>query len=121
MNRGSARSNRLWARFLIFTRTCPNRNSPATRLSCVPGWRTGIWNDTNPGMTVLGTTPASAAKATDDCEGDDFDRAADALQREKEPRHPRLRAAAELIRNNDFGTAGKLLREFLRLHPRDVL
>ena len=43
------------------------------------------------------------------------------LRREKPVRHPRLRSAVDLIATNRFGVATKLLRDFLRDHPRDVV
>src|SRR2546423_4611803 len=59
--------------------------------------------------------PAPAKSMTDD-----FDRAADALLREKPPRHPTLRAAAGLIEGKQFAPAANLLRDFMRAHPDDA-
>ena len=70
-------------------------------------------------MNVLGTSSASVA-APPSRIGDDFDKAAEALSREKPARHPRLRAATDLIADKRFGAANKLLRDFLRDNPRDV-
>src|SRR5690242_18829425 len=67
-------------------------------------------------MTILGTNSSSPANR----KLDDFDKAAEALSRERPTRHPRLRAAADLIDENRAQAASKLLRDFLRDNPRDV-
>ncbi|HEX4080636.1 MAG TPA: sulfotransferase [Rhizomicrobium sp.] len=70
-------------------------------------------------MTVSDTSlPSPAGEAGGGA--DDFDRAAEALREERPVRHARLRAAAELIEAGQSETANKLLREFLREHPRDA-
>lgn len=65
----------------------------------------------------VASPPADAAARA---AGDDFDRAAQALQPGQSLRHPRLREAAALLDGSRVGLAAKMLREFLRDHPRDA-
>jgi tetratricopeptide (TPR) repeat protein len=49
-----------------------------------------------------------------------FAKAAESLRPRQPLRHPRLREAAALLDDNRSGPAAKLLREFLKGHPRDA-
>jgi tetratricopeptide (TPR) repeat protein len=63
---------------------------------------------------------ASTNKATDSSDGGDIAKAVAAFRADRRLRHPKARAAGELMDRNEPGAAEALLSPYLEKHPRDA-